>query len=119
MSFSDPSLWAIRYLQSFNSANIGLYYPAIPAFDTPNFSDRFLRIRITSSTARDNWSFAGRANQIINAGGVDSVVDKKSFRLNDSTIWEIKGFYDYRLTIKLPTYFKQATVSIFGYTGSI
>lgn len=104
-------------MQSFSSANIGLFYPAIPPFDTPLLSDRVIRVRITSNQAQDNWTFAGSAKQVVNAGGVDSVKAIKSFELNDSILWELVNTQSYRLRVKLPRYFKQATVSIFGYTG--
>lgn len=119
MSFDDPSLWSLRYLQSFASANIGLFYPAIPAFDTPALTDLSLRVLITSSEAKPNWTYAGRVSQLVNAGGVSTVVRNDSFRLGEHKLLELDpDFPQYFLRFNLPRYFKQATVSIFGYTGS-
>lgn len=119
MSFDDPSLWSLRYLQSFASANIGLFYPAIPPFNTPNLTDLRLRILITSSEAKDNWTYAGRVSQFINAGGVDAVVLNQGLRLAEPKYLELSPqFSQYFLRFNLPRYFKQATISIFGYTGS-
>ena len=106
-------------MQSFASANIGLFYPAIPPFDTPLLSDRVLRVRITSNMAQDNWTFAGSAKQLVDAGGVDLVKAFKSFDLNESVLWELDSSQAYKLRVRLPRYFKQATVSIFGYTGGL
>ena len=120
MSFDDPSLWSLRYLQSFASANIGLFYPAIPPFDTPILTDANLRVLITSSTANANWTYAGRVSQFVNAGGVNSVTETLSLRLNEPKIWQLPAeFSQYSLRLFLPRYFKQATVSIFGFTGSL
>jgi hypothetical protein len=118
MSFSNPNLWALRYLQSFSSANIGLFYPAIPPFDTPILTDATLRVLLTSSTANANWTYAGRVGQFVNAGGVNSVTETLSLRLNEPKIWQLPAeFSQYSLRFFLPRYFKQATVSIFGYTS--
>ena len=120
MSFNDASLWSLRYLQSFASANIGLFYPAIPAFDTSNLGDQYLRILVTSSEAKENWTYAGRVNQLVNAGGVNSVVANLPLRLNEPKIWQLSPeFSQYSLRFFLPRYFKQATVSIFGFTGAL
>lgn len=120
MSFNDPSLWSLRYLQSFASANIGLFYPAIPAFDTPALTDLNLRVLITSPNANPNWTYAGRVSQLVDAGGVNSVVKLQTFRLSEPKILEIDPqFSQYFLRFQLPRYFKQATVSIFGYTGGL
>jgi len=120
MSFDDPSLWTLRYLQSFASANIGLFYPAIPAFDTPTLSDRNLRVLITSSEAKDTWTYAGRASQFVNAGGVNSVVVSQTFRLNEPKYLQLSADFPlYFLRFNLPRYFRQATVSIFGFTGEL
>jgi hypothetical protein len=120
MSFNDPSLWALRYLQSFSSANIGLQFPPIPPFDTPNLNDANLRILITNSMASENWTYAGRVSQLVDAGGVNSVTETLSLRLNEPKIWQLPvEFSQYSLRFFLPRYFKQATVSIFGFTGSL
>jgi hypothetical protein len=120
MSFNDPSQWSLRYLQSFSSANIGLFYPAIPPFDTPILTEENLRVLITSSTANANWTYAGRISQLVDAGGVNSVVSSLSLRLNEPKIWQLPTeFSQYSLRLFLPRYFKQATISIFGYTGSL
>lgn len=120
MSFDDPSLWPLRYLQSFSSANIGLYFPPIPAFDTPILTDANLRILITNSQASTNWTFAGRVSQFVDAGGVNSAVSNISLRLNEPKVWQLgTEFPQYSLRFFLPRYFKQATISIFGFTGTI
>lgn len=119
MSFDNPALWSLRYLQSFNSANIGLFYPAIPAFDTPILTDLNLRVLITNSEAKDTWTYAGRATQFVSAGGVNTAVINQGFRLNEPKLLELEPqFSQYFLRFNLPRYFKQATVSIFGYTGT-
>lgn len=120
MSFDNPSLWTLRYLQSFTSANTGLYYPPIPSFDTPSLTDANLRVLITNSMAKDNWTYAGRTRQFVNAGGVDSAVSNLSLKLGESKIWRLSpDFPQYFLRFFLPRYFKQATISIFGFTGSV
>lgn len=120
MSFNDPNLWSLRYLQSFSSANIGLQFPPIPPFETPILNDANLRILITNSQASENWTYAGRVSQFVIAGGVNSAVSSLSLRLNEPKVWQLpKEFSQYSLRFFLPRYFKQATVSIFGYTGTI
>jgi len=90
----------------------------IPPFDTPILTDASLRILITSSTANANWTYAGRVSQFVNAGGVNSVTETLSLRLNEPKIWQLPAeFSQYSLRFNLPRYFKQATVSIFGYTS--
>lgn len=118
--FGDPNLWSLRYLQSFNSANIGLLFPPIAPFLTQEFSDRYLRIRVTSSEAKSNWTYAGFVSAIVNAGGVDASVQSLSLRLDESKIFEIDPeFTNYKIKVSFPRYFKQATISIFGYTGNL
>jgi hypothetical protein len=77
-----------------------------------------LRIRVTSSTAKPNWRKAGKASQIINAGSVDTEVNNLALRLNDSLLWQLQDFGDYKLQVAFPKYLTQATVSIYGYNGA-
>ena len=119
MNLSNPSDWNLRYLQSFASASIRALDFPIPPFQTSQFSDRFIRIRVTSSTAKSSWRYAGKASQIIDAGGLETVSDRRSLELNDFILWDLQQFDSYKLRISLPRYFSQATISIFGYTGSI
>jgi hypothetical protein len=120
MSFDDPSLWSLRYLQSFTSANIGAFYPPIAPFDTPPLTDANLRVLITNSTANDNWTYAGRASQFVDAGSVNSSLSNLTLRLNEPRVWQLPPqFSPYFLRFFLPRYFKQATISIFGFTGSL
>lgn len=118
MDISNPANWTLRYLQSFSSSYIrGLGLP-IPEFDTPiALSDRYLRIRVTSSTAKVNWVYAGKVVQIINAGGVDTDCDRLHLKLNDSLLWQLDDFGAYKLRVTFPKYFTQATITIFGYSG--
>jgi hypothetical protein len=117
MDLSNPSLWVIRYVQSFTGdAVLGLDVP-IPVFDTPDLSDRFLRVKVTSSTAKSNWVYGGSAKQIISAGGVEAVNKRIGLELNQVLLVDLPGFSVYKLRVKLPRYFTQATISIFGYTG--
>jgi hypothetical protein len=119
MSFDDPSLWSLRYLQSFTSANIGAFYPPIVPFDTPLLTDANLRILITNSMANDDWTYAGRVSQFINTGSVNASLSNLSLRLNEPKVWQLSPeFSQYFLRFFLPRYFKQATISIFGYTGT-
>ncbi|ELS32792.1 MULTISPECIES: hypothetical protein [Pseudanabaena] len=119
MDLSNPSNWSLRYVQSFTSDYIrGLGLP-IPVFDTDTLSDRLLRVRVTSSTAKDTWTYAGRATQVIDAGGVDTDLDSLYMKLNVSLLWQLQDFGSYRLRVAFPKYFTQATISIFGYTGSL
>jgi hypothetical protein len=106
-------------VQSFASANIGLFYPSIPEFDTPILSDLNLRVLITSSEVRQNWTYAGRASQFVNLGGVNTSVFRETFRIAEPNYLKLSPqFPQYFLRFKLPVYFKQATISIFGYTGT-
>lgn len=119
MVLADPSKWALRYIQSFTSESVLALKLPIPTFTTSDLSDAILRIRVTSVTASDTWYRAGRIGQIIDAGGVDAEVDSKSLRLNDSLLWQLQDFGGYKLRVRLPHYFTQATISIFGYVGSL
>lgn len=117
MDLSNPSQWGLRCVQSFASEYIrGLGLP-IGVFDTSDLSDRYLRVRVTSSTAKPNWVSAGRATQIINAGGVETDSSHLFLRLNDSLLWHLPEFDSYKLRVTLPKYFTQATISIFGFVG--
>jgi hypothetical protein len=120
MSFDDPSLWSLRYLQNFNSANIGSFYPPIPPFTTPVLTDKIIRVRMTSTQAQSNWVRAGKVSQIVNTGGVDTVTESIYLRLDESQLWRLPTDLDsYFLKITVPKYFRQATFSIFGFTGSL
>jgi hypothetical protein len=110
-------MWTLRYLQNFNSANIGLFYAPIPTFITPVFTDRIIRARMTSTQAQSNWTRAGRVSQVVNAGNVEAVTESIYLRLGESRLWQLEDFGDYKLQVSFPKYFRQATVSIFGYTG--
>jgi hypothetical protein len=118
MDLSNPSLWQLSYIQSFNSEFIRALNIPIPEFDTPNFEGRITRIKVTNSRARDNWKYAGRCNQIINAGNVSSAVKTYGLELNQDRVIIWEDFSLYNLRIKFPKYFSQATISIFQYTGS-
>lgn len=118
MDLSNPSYWVIRYVQSFTGDAVrGLDIP-IPIFDTPDLSDRFIRIKVSSSTAKPNWTFAGTARQVISAGGVDSITKQIRLELDDFFVIDLPEFTTYRLRVRFPRYFKQATISIFGYIGT-
>lgn len=90
----------------------------IDEFDTDPISRRITRIKVTNSRAGSNWTYAGRCEQIVNAGGVPSSVKKYSLDLNIDKVIVWEDFTPYKLRIKFPRYFTQATVSIFGFTGS-
>lgn len=119
MNLSSPSDWSLRYVQSFTSESIRALDIPIPAFQTPELNDRFLRIRVTNSTAKANWTYAGKAKQVVNAGGVETLYDRKLLELNNFVLWDLQQFDTYKLRVTFPRYFSQATISIFGYTGSI
>lgn len=115
MSFDDPSLWSLRYLQSFASGNIGLYYPSIPTFDTSSIERRITRIKISSSTAKDTWVWAGYFSQMIEAGGVISSVRNQRIKLTEDSVIVWEPFTPYFLRVQLHKHITQATISIYDY----
>ena len=117
MDLSNPSNWQLRYLQSFASSYVVALSIPIPTFDTPDLSDRILRVRVTSSNAKPSWSRAGKALQIINAGSVETEAGYLALRLNDSLLWQLQDFGSCKLRVTFPKYLTQATISIYGYTG--
>ena len=119
MDLSNPSQWVLRYLQSFTSESIRALDLPIPTFETSEFGDRFIRVRVTNSFAKTNWVYAGKAKQVVNAGGVPTITNSKSLELNNFVLWDLQGFDSYKLRISFPRYFTQATISIFGYIGPI
>lgn len=119
MDLSNPNLWVLRYLQSFNSANIGGFFPPIDPFDTSALSDKILRVRVTNSLAKPNWTNAGKASMLVDSGGVNAVADSLYLRLSEPTLWVLPQYSSYFVRLSLPRYFTQATISIFAYTGTI
>lgn len=115
MSFDDPSLWTLRYLQSFTSANTGLYYPPIPSFDTLSISKRITRIKVSSSTAKDTWVWAGYFSQMVDAGGVISAVRNQRVKLKEDNVIVWDAFTPYFLRVRFHRHITQATVSIYDY----
>jgi hypothetical protein len=119
MDLSNSSLWRLVYVNNFTSEYIRALSIPIGEFETDPISRRITRIRVTNSRAGDNWTYAGHCRQIINAGGVSSSVKKQSLDLNidNVIIWE--DFSSYKLRIKFPRYFTQATITIYEYIGVI
>ena len=118
MDLSNPSQWVLRYVQNFSSEYIrGLGLPISP-FDTGELSDLILRVKVTSTTAKTNWVYAGKATQVIDAGNVETDADELYLKLDKPLLWIPKEFISYKLRVRLPKYFTQATISIFGYTGA-
>ena len=117
MDLSNPNDWIIRQVQSFTGDAIrGLDLP-IPSFETAQLGDKYLRIRVTSTTAKTNWVYAGKATQVIDAGNVDTDADELYLKLGKPLLWIPKEFASYKLRVRLPKYFTQATMSIFGFIG--
>jgi hypothetical protein len=117
MDLSNPTLWQLVYLQSLNGDYFGALQLPIATFDTPSINLTTIRVRITSSIARPSWNWAGRISQIIDAGNVQSVIQKYSLDLGDSRVLILEPFTPYFLRLELPRWLTQATISIFGYTG--
>lgn len=118
MDFSNPSLWQLVYLQSFLSDYFGTLQLPIPPFTTPLLSQNVIRVKITTTPPKPSWIRAGDMSQVINAGGVQSVIQKYSLNLGENRMLFLEPFSPYVLHFVLPKYFNQATVSIFGYTGN-
>ena len=117
MNLSNPNDWIIRQVQSFTGVAIrGLDLP-IPVFETAQLSDKYLRIRVTSTTAKTNWIYAGKATQVIDAGNVETDASEFYLKLDKPLLCQLNDFTSYKLRIKLPKYFTQATMSIFGFIG--
>jgi len=119
MNLSDPSLWSLIYLQSFNSEYFGALQLPIAIFDTPSFDLTMIRLKISSNNSRPSWSWGGNVYQVINAGNVQSVIEKYSLDLGDDRVLILEPFSPYVLRFELPRWLPQATISIFGYTGSL
>lgn len=118
MDLSNPSLWQLVYLQNFSGDFFGVDQLPIADFDTPSLTSQIIRLKITSSDSKPNWTRAGNCRQIIDAGNVQSVIKNYSLFLREDRVITLEPFAAYFLRFSLPRYFKQATVSIFGYTGS-
>jgi len=117
MDLSNPNDWILRQVQSFTGDAIrGLDLP-IPSFETAQLGDRYLRIRVTSTTAKTNWVYAGKATQIVDAGNVDTDADELYLKLGKPLLWIPKEFGSYKLRVRFPKYFTQATMSVFGFIG--
>lgn len=117
MNLSNPHDWIIRQVESFTSDAIrGLNLP-IPPFETIQLGDRYLRIEVTSTTAKTNWVYAGKATQVVDAGNVDTDADELHLKLAKPLLWIPKEFASYKLRVRFPKYFTQATMSVFGFIG--
>ncbi|WP_055077664.1 hypothetical protein [Pseudanabaena sp. 'Roaring Creek'] len=116
---SDPSQWQLLFLQNFSGEYFGVSQMPIPKFDTPIFSNSLVRVKITSSNALATWVRAGRVSQVVDAGGVGSVFATHFMTLDEYKIIDCSKFASYSLRVSLPKYFKQATISIFGYAGAL
>ena len=119
MDLSNPSLWQLAYLQSFNSEYFGALQLPIATFDTPQISQTVIRLKITSTEAKPSWSRAGNVSQIVNAGNVQSAIKNYGLYLNQDRVLILEPFSPYILRFGLPKWFTQATISIFGFTGSL
>lgn len=119
MDLSSPTLWQLIYLQSLNGEYFGALQLPIATFDTPSLDLTTIRLKISSSNSRPSWSWGGNAYQVINAGNVQSVIEKYSLDLGDDRVLILKPFSPYVLRFELPRWLSQATISIFGYTGSL
>lgn len=119
MDLSNPSLWQLVYLNSFTSEYTRALPVAIGEFETNPIARRITRIKVTNSRAGINWTYAGRCNQIVSAGGVQSSVKKSTLELNTDQVIVWEDFTPYRLRVKFPKYFTQATISIYEYLGVI
>lgn len=116
MDFSNPNLWQLVYLQNFTGEFFGSLQLPIATFDTPLIVQTTLRIKVSSSAARPNWTLAGNLAQIVDAGGVPSSIRNHSLYLNQDRLLILEPVSPYFLRFTLPKWFTQATVSIFGFT---
>ena len=119
MDLSNPSLWQLAYLQSFTAEYFDFLQLPIATFDTPQISQTVIRLKITSTEAKPSWSRAGNVSQIVNAGNVQSAIKNYGLYLNQDRVLILEPFSPYILRFGLPKWFTQATISIFGFTGSL
>ena len=117
MDFSNPSLWQLVYLQSFAGNYFGTLQLPIPPFETPVLSQNVIRVKVTTIPPRPSWTWAGNMSQVINAGGVQSAVQKYSLDLGEDRMLFLEAYSTYVLRFGLAKWLPQATISIFGYTG--
>jgi len=116
MNFSNPDKWQLVYLQNFTGQFFGLLQLPIATFDTPQISQTTIRVKVSSSEIKPNWTSGGNLAQIVNAGGVPSSIRNHSLTLNQDRVLILEPVTPYFLRFALPKWFTQATVSIFGFT---
>lgn len=118
MSFTDPSLWQLLYLQSFAGDYFGTLQLPIPTFDTPLVSQSIVRVKVTTNPSRPSWESAGHLRQIVNTGNVQACVLKVALDLTEDRMLFLEPISPCILRFSLVKWLPQATISIFGYTGS-
>lgn len=119
MDLANPSNWQLAYLQNFSSEYFGVLQLPIASFDTPPINQHIIRLKISSTESLPNWSYAGNASQVINAGNVSASIKTLSLVLNQDRVVFLEPFTPYFLRFALPKYFTQATVSIFSFIGAV
>ena len=118
MDLSNPSLWQLVYLQSFTAEFFDFLQLPIATFDTLSFEQRVIRLKVTSSQFTSSRKWAGNFSQIINVGNVQSEIKDYSLYLNQDRVFFLEPFPPFALRFRLAKRLSQATISIFGYTGS-
>ena len=115
MDLSNPSLWQLVYLQNFTGEYFGTSQLPIATFDTPQITLTTIRLKVSSSKVSPNWRSAGNVSQIVDAGGVPSVIRNHSIPLNQDRLLILEPVNPYFLRFALPKWFTQATVTVFGF----
>ena len=117
MDLSNPSLWQLVYLQSFSGNYFGTLRLPIPPFESPQLFKKVIRVKITTIPARPSLNWAGNMNQVINAGNVQTVIQKYSLNIGEDRAIFLEDFTPYILRFRLARWLPQATISIYEFSG--
>lgn len=117
LELENAANWSIKDTQFFATAPEIL----LPEYLSPELASNILGVLVANSEALDTWHFAGTSFQQIQlpfGPGSNSAVNfRKLWLRNKQLLIYPKLVSSYKLSVRFPKWFTQASITVWEYTG--
>lgn len=114
MTLDNPSNWSRVFEGTFYMAQLGSYRGRIEPIWSSPFTYHTIRVRTTSTEAKDTWKYAGKLVQVFGIEEMETV--PANIPLNRYTLIVIpQPILDYRLRFQPAPWHKQIQIVVDAY----
>jgi hypothetical protein len=124
-NFADDSDWSLVYDQRFQavylSRNPDQYIPISPlSLNGFALNFRYLKVVSENQNAKSTWDFGGMLTFLVNEPNASVEVLNSPLKCNRPVILSAPPILDsYQIRVKVPYWFDEVSLQIWGWTGDI